>query len=217
MSTNLYSLPYAEAVSYEKEVPTIKMSSATNDSSVIGYMRIGAHGFGCIKKQNDKITMVTMPFDEVFPFETYGKFKLAIVDIADLGFPSLQTNVSANHFFDHFKTTFLNLKTQLEAGTITYDVYEAIIQDKLYEYERIYITETLSLIDAKLSEAYEKVKPFWENEFIDKIFEGNFEVASLEGIISKFNEGMEELTDFLNRQRSRRRRRRIRGRICDKQ
>jgi hypothetical protein len=166
--------------------------------SVIGDMRVGTHGFGCIQKQGEKVTKVTMPFDKVCPFEIYGKIKLVIVDIADLGFPSLQTTESANRFFDHFKTVFLDLIKQLKNGNISYQKYTEIIQDNLFQYEQIYITESLQQIDTLLRDAYESVNTFWQDEFMEKIFQGNFDPVDLQAIILELNDHMEALTDYLN-------------------
>ena len=174
------------------------LGSTATTYSVIGDMRVGTHGFGCIQKQGEKITKVTMPFDKVCPIEKYGKFKLAIVDIADLGFPSLQTTESANRFFDHFKTVFLDLINQLKNGSITYQEYTKIIQDNLFQYEQIYITETLQQIERLLSDAYESANSFWHEEFMEKIFQGNFDPANLQTIILELNDRMEALTDYLN-------------------
>ena len=182
----------------KEEISATALSSTATNYSLIGDMRVGTHGFGCIQKQGEKITKVTMPFDKVCPLETYGKFKLAILDIADLGFPSLQTTESANRFFDHFKTVFLDLINQLKNGSITYQEYTKIIQDNLFQYEQIYITETLQQIERLLSDAYESANSFWHEEFMEKIFQGNFDPTNLQTIILELNDRMEALTDYLN-------------------
>jgi hypothetical protein len=182
----------------EEMSPATALDSTSPNYSVIGDMRVGTHGFGCIQKQGEKITKVTMPFDKVCPFETYGKIKLAIVDIADLGFPSLQTTESANRFFDHFKTVFLDLIKQLKNGNISYQKYTELIQDNLFQYEQIYITESLQQIERLLSDTYESVSTFWQDEFMEKIFQGNFDPVDLEAVILELNDRMEALTDYLN-------------------
>lgn len=182
----------------KEEIAAPALSSTATNYSLIGDMRVGTHGFGCIQKQGEKVIKVTMPFDKVCPLETYGKFKLAIVDIADLGFPSLQTTESANRFFDHFKTVFLDLINQLKNGSITYQEYTKIIQDNLFQYEQIYITETLQQIERLLSDAYESANSFWQEEFMEKIFQGEFDPANLQTIVLELNDRMEALTDYLN-------------------
>lgn len=201
---DFFSLGYSDDLSQKDISSAVPIDEPLNAAaikySVLGNMRVGTHGFGCIQKQGERVIKVTMPFDKVCPLETYGKFKLAIVDIADLGLPSLQTNASANRFFDHFKTVFLDLINQLKNNNISYEEYTKLIQDNLFTYEQIYITETLEQIERTtlLSDAYDSVNTFWQEEFMEKIFLGDFDPENLETLILELNERMEALTDYLN-------------------